>query len=156
MTGLVSRVTQVGLALTAATAAYVSAAGPALADATEDYPIPHRMIITTCDAEQYLAAARDTSPVYFERYMIDRSNRPADVQQSAEDRIHWFFSLDQAGRRQYSEDTATNVYYEQVATHWGNWAKIFFNNKGVVAHATDVCMNYPAGDMSVWDWPVAG
>jgi len=24
-----------------------------------------------------------------------------------------------------------------------------------VAHATDVCMNYPAGDMSVWDWPVA-
>ena len=49
------------------------------------------------------------------------------------DRIHWFFSLDAAARRQYSEDTATNVYYEQVATHWGNWAKVFFNNKGVVA-----------------------
>ena len=41
-----------------------------------------------------------------------------------------------------------------MATRWGNWAKIFFNNKGVVAKATDVCMNYPAGDMSVWDWPV--
>jgi Domain of unknown function (DUF5078) len=155
MTRVVTRSMQVVLALAAATVAYASSAGPALADASDDYPIPHRMIITTCDAEQYLAAARDTSPVYFERYMIDRSNRPADVQQAAEDRIHWFFSLDQAGRRQYSEDTATNVYYEQVATHWGNWAKVFFNNKGVVAHATGVCMNYPAGDMSVWDWPAA-
>src|SRR6185437_1645226 len=152
MTGLVSRATQAGLALTAVTVAYLSAAGPALADATDDYPIPHRMIITPCDAEQYLAAARDTSPVYFERYMIDRSNRPADVQQAAEDRIHWFFSLDPAGRRQYSEDTATNVYYEQVATHWGNWAKLFFNNKGVAAHGTDICMNYPPNDPTVWDW----
>src|SRR5262249_51406968 len=103
----------------------VSVAGPAAADSTDDYPIPHRIIITTCDAEQYLAAARDTSPVYYSRYMIDKSNRPADVQQMAQDRIHWFFSLDPAARRQYSEDTATNVYYEQVATHWGNWAKVF-------------------------------
>jgi hypothetical protein len=31
-------------------------------------------------------------------------------------------------------------------------ANLFFNNKGVVAKATDVCMNYPRGDMSVWDW----
>ena len=102
--------------------------------------------------EQYMAAARDTSPIYFERYMIDRNNRPADIQQMAQDRIHWFFSLDPAGRRQYSEDTATNVYYEQVATHWGNWAKVFFNNKGVVAKATDVCLSYPAGNMQVWDF----
>ncbi|MCW2555322.1 MAG: hypothetical protein JWR13_2848, partial [Mycobacterium sp.] len=50
-------------------------AGTAGADSTDDFPIPHRLIITTCDAEQYLAAARDTSPVYFERYMIDKSNR---------------------------------------------------------------------------------
>ena len=127
---------------------------PASADATDDYPIPHRMIITACDAEQYLDAARDTSPVYFERYMIDKGNRPAGIQQMAEDRIHWFFSLSPVGRRQYSEDTATatNIYYEQVATHWGNWAKVFFNNKGVVAKATDVCTKYPRGDMSVWDW----
>ncbi|OAN30183.1 hypothetical protein A4X20_10000 [Mycolicibacterium iranicum] len=130
------------------------AAPRAFADSTEDYPIPRRIIHTTCDVEQYLAAVRDTNPVYFERYMIDRSNRPADVQQMAFDRIHWFFSLDPVGRRQYSENTATNVYYEQVATRWGNWAKIFFNNKGVVAHATDVCMNYPRGDMSVWNWVV--
>lgn len=123
----------------------------ASADATDDYPIPHRMIVTTCTAEQILAAARDFAPVYYERYIIDKGNRPPDVQQAAEDRIHWFFSLDAAGRRQYSEDTATNVYYEQVATHWGNWAKIFFNNKGVAAKETDNCANYPPDDMSVWD-----
>lgn len=159
MSGLLNRAGRIGLALAAAASAYLGSAGvaPAIsgADSTEDYPIPHRMIITTCDTEQYMAAARDTSPVYFERYMIDRSNRPADVQQMAFDRIHWFFSLDPVARRQYSEDTATNVYYEQTATRWGNWAKLFFNNKGVVAHATDVCMNYPKGDMSVWAWPVA-
>ena len=145
-----SRAVLVGAACTIAA---TTMAAPASADSTDDFPIPHRMIITTCDTEQYMAAARDTSPVYFERYMIDRSNRP-EVQQMAFDRIHWFFSLDPVARRQYSEDTATNVYYEQVATHWGNWAKLFFNNKGVVAKATDVCMNYPRGDMSVWDWPV--
>ena len=155
MTGLVGRVPRMGFAVLGAAPVALSAAGPALADATDDYPIPHRIIVTTCDVEQYMAAARDTSPVYFERYMIDRSNRPADVQQAAFDRIHWFFSLDPVGRRQYSENTATNVYYEQVATRWGNWAKLFFNNKGVVAHATDVCMNYPRGDMSLWAWPVA-
>jgi hypothetical protein len=127
-------------------------AGPASADSTDDFPIPRRIIATSCDAEQYLAAARDTSPVYYERYMNDKSHRPADIQQAAVDRIHWFFSLDPAGRRQYSEDTATNIYYEQMATHWGNWAKIFFNNKGVVAKATDACTNYPRGDMSVWNW----
>ncbi|TGD88350.1 DUF5078 domain-containing protein [Mycolicibacterium sp. CH28] len=156
MAGLMGRAKLAGLALSVAAVASVISAGPASADASDDYPIPHRIIITNCDVEQYMAAARDTSPVYFERYMIDRSNRPADVQQLAFDRIHWFFSLDPAARRQYSEDTATNVYYEFVATRWGNWAKLFFNNKGVVAKATDVCMNYPPGDMSVWDWPVAG
>ena len=72
--------------------------------------------------------------------------------QGARDRIYWFFSLDYAGRRQYSEDTATNVYYEQMATHWGNWAKLFFNNKGVAAHGTDICANYPPNDPTVWDW----
>lgn len=125
---------------------------PAQADSTEDFLVPRRIIATSCDAEQYLAAARDTSPVYYERYMVDKSHRPADVQQAAVDRIHWFFLLDAAGRRRYSEDTATNVYYEQVATHRGNWAKIFVNNKGVVAKATEVCDGYPRGDMSVWNW----
>ena len=62
--------------------------------------------------------------------------------------------MDYAGRRQYSEDIATNAFYEPLSWQWPNWAKLFFNNKGVVAKATDVCMNYPPGDMSVWDWPV--
>jgi Domain of unknown function (DUF5078) len=65
---------------------------------------------------------------------------------------HGHFSLDYAARRQYSEDTATNVYYEPMATHWGNWAKLFFNNKGVAAHGTDICMNYPPTDPTVWNW----
>jgi hypothetical protein len=130
------------------------AAVPAIAsaDASDDYPIPNRMLKTTCTVDQYMAAARDTSPVYYERYMIDYNNRPVDIRNAARDRISWFFSLDYAARRQYSEDTATNVYYEQMATHWGNWAKLFFNNKGVVAHATDVCMNYPPADPTVWTW----
>jgi hypothetical protein len=40
-----------------------------------------------------------------------------------------------------------------MAQRWGNWAKAFFN-KGVAAKATDVCMHYPPGVMSVWGWPV--
>ncbi|MGK2868731.1 MAG: DUF5078 domain-containing protein, partial [Mycobacterium sp.] len=51
-----------------------------------------------------------------------------------------------------SEDTATNAFYEQLAWNWPNWAKIFFNNKGVVAASTAVCQNYPPDDMSVWVW----
>ncbi|MBJ7386594.1 MAG: DUF5078 domain-containing protein [Mycolicibacterium sp.] len=142
------------LAATCGIAATVFAA-PAVADSTDDYPIPKRQIETSCDAEQYLAAVRDTSPVYFERYIIDKNNRPADVQQGAVDRIHWFYSLNAFDRRGYSEYIATHVFGEPMAQRWGNWAKIFFNNKGVVAKATDVCMNYPRGDMSVWAWPVA-
>jgi hypothetical protein len=51
-----------------------------------DYPIPRRIWQTSCDAEQVLAAVRDTSPVYYERYMIDKNNRPVDVQQDARPR----------------------------------------------------------------------
>ncbi|MGB0436010.1 MAG: DUF5078 domain-containing protein [Mycobacterium sp.] len=142
----------IGVGTIAAAVCAGAFAGTAAADATEDYPIPRHMIRTTCDAEQYLAAVRDTSPVYFERYMIDKGNRPLDVQQGAVDRIHWFFSLDPAGRRAYSEEIATNIYGEPMAQRWGNWAKVFFNNKGVVAHGTEACLNYPRGDMSVWNW----
>jgi hypothetical protein len=41
----------------AAVVACAVAAAPAVAsaDASDDYPIPHRMIITTCDAEQIMA-----------------------------------------------------------------------------------------------------
>jgi hypothetical protein len=128
-----------------------AAPGFANADASDDYPIPNRILKTICTVDQYMAAARDVEPVYYERYMTDYNNRPPDIEQGARDRIYWFFSLDYAGRRQYSEDTATNVYYEQMATHWGNWAKLFFNNKGVAAHGTDICATYPPSDQSVWD-----
>ena len=97
-----------------------------------------------------MAAARDVRPVYYERYMIDYNNKAPDVQQAARDRIHWFFSMDYAGRRQYSENIATDIYYEQMAFRWPNWAKLFFNNKGVAARTTDVRNQYPADDPGVW------
>ena len=122
------------------------------ADATDDYPIPHRMIITTCDAEQIMAAARDVEPVYYERYMIDYNNKPRDVQQGAQDYIHGFFAKTPAERRAWSEEMATNIYSDPLVFQWPNHAKLFFNNKGVAANTTDICMNYPAGDMSLWVW----
>ena len=61
----------------------------AAADSTEDFPVPRRQIETTCDAEQYLAAVRDTSPVYYQRYMIDFNNHP-NVQQATIYKAHWF------------------------------------------------------------------
>ena len=141
------------LTLTAlAAAAALTLAPPAGADATDEYPIPSKILKTPCTAEQILAATRDTNPVYYERYMIDYNNKSPEVHRAVQDRIHWFFNMDYAGRRQYSEDTATNAFYEQLAWNWPNWAKIFFNNKGVVAASTAVCMNYPPDDMSVWVW----
>jgi hypothetical protein len=51
--------------------------------------------------------------------------------------------------RQYSEDTATNAFDEQLAR---NWAKMFFNNTGVAARTTDICARYSPNDASVWNW----
>ncbi len=137
----------------AAAAALTLALPPAAsADATDEYPIPSNMLKTTCTVDQYMAAVRDTNPIYYERYMIDYNNKSPEVQQWARDRITWFFSMDYAGRRQYSEDTATNAFYEQLAWNWPNWAKLFFNNKGVVAHGTKACADYPAVDPGVWVW----
>ena len=132
----------------------VAALTPATAgaDATDDYPIPHRMIITTCDAEQIMAAARDVEPVYYERYMIDYNNKPQDVQQAAQDYIHGFFAKTPAERRAWSEELATNIYSDPLVFKWPNHAKLFFNNKGVAANTTDICQQYPAGDMSLWSW----
>lgn len=140
------------------TAAAVSAAVAAVllpatasADATDDFPIPRRVIRTECSAEQMLAASRDLSPIYYERYMIDMHNKPVQVQQAAIDKMHWFFSLNPEQRRAYSEELATN-FADPVTVSWPNHAKIFFNNKGVVAKSTEACSQYPRDDMSVWDW----
>jgi Domain of unknown function (DUF5078) len=122
----------------------------AVADATEDYPIPHRMLATTCTAEQILAAARDFTPIYYERYMIDKHNKSTQVQQGAIDSAHYFYSLTPADRRTYSEQMVTN-FADPMTAAWPNWAKIFFNNKGVTAKETDHCADYPPADLSVWD-----
>lgn len=90
-------------------------------------------------------------PVYYERYMSDDNNLPVADRQDTQDRIHWFFSMDYAGRRQYSQKMATNVLFDNVSWCWPNLAKPFFN-KCVAANTTDVCQNYPPNDMSVWDW----
>ncbi|WP_264035375.1 DUF5078 domain-containing protein, partial [Mycolicibacterium neworleansense] len=79
-----------------AVAGSLAGAGIASADATDDYPIPNRILRTPCTAEQIMAAARDVEPVYYERYMIDYNNKPVADQQGAQDRIHWFFSMDYA------------------------------------------------------------
>jgi hypothetical protein len=119
-------------------------------NSTDDFPIPRRMISTTCDAEQLLAAARDFTPVYYQRYMIDYNNHP-NVNHDAQNKVHWFYSLSAADRRAYS----ANFYAPQIDPlnlAWPNHMKIFFNNKGVVAKETENCQNYPKGDMSVWNW----
>ena len=136
----------------ALTAACAATAFPAIAaaDSTDDYPIPHRMIVTSCTAEQILAAARDFTPIYYERYIIDKHNKSPQVQQAAIDNAHYFYSLSPADRRAYSEQMVTN-FADPMTASWPNWAKIFFNNKGVAAKETDNCANYPPDDMSVWD-----
>ena len=146
-----SFVVRSGVAVFALGAAAVALPRVASADATDDYPIPHRMVITTCTAEQILAAARDFTPIYYERYIIDKHNKPPGVQRAAVDRAHWFYSLSSADRRGYAEEIATNIYGEPLAFQWPNWAKIFFNNKGVAAKETDNCANEPLDDESVWD-----
>ena len=124
----------------------------ASADATDDYPIPNRMLKTTCTAEQIMAAARDVEPVYFERYMIDYNNKSPEVQQAARDYIHDFYAKTPAQRRAWSEELATNIYADPLAFQWPNHAKLFFNNKGVAANTTDICNQYPPNDMSLWSW----
>jgi len=149
---LVTAALRAGVLAVALTATLIAATGIAAADATDDYPIPNRILRTSCTAEQIMAAARDVRPIYYSRYMIDYNNKAPGLQQAVQDRIHWFFSMDYAGRRQYSEDTATNAFYEPLSWQWPNWAKLFFNNKGVAARTTDTCAQYPPADPAVWHW----
>jgi hypothetical protein len=141
-------------AAVAAAAGIAATAFPAAAaaDATDDFPIPRRIIRTECTAEQILAANRDLTPVYYERYMIDYNNHKPETQQATRDKMHFFFSLSPEQRRAYSEDMATHYPPEPLTSAWPNHAKIFFNNKGVVAKSTEACGQYPPDDQSVWDW----
>lgn len=141
-----------GLAAVAVSVSALVSPATGHADATDDYPIPHRMITTTCTAEQILAAARDVEPVYYERYMIDYNNKSPEIQQAAQDYIHDFYAKTPAERRAWSEQLATDIYADPLAFQWPNHAKLFFNNKGVAANTTDICQQYPTGDMSLWVW----
>jgi hypothetical protein len=149
-------VSRLGVGLLALGISAATSQSVAKADSTPDYPIPHRIIETTCTAEQLLAAARDYEPVYYERYMIDMHNKPPNIQQSTRDKIHWFLSLNTADRRYYSDNMFYNGEYpggvDPLWAAWPNNMKIFFNNKGVAAHETDHCADYPPSDESVWDW----
>ena len=107
-------VLRAGIAVVTAAIATTVVPATAAADSTDDYPIPSRILHTTCTAEQLLAAARDYDPVYYERYMIDMHNKPADIQQATKDKIHWFLSMDYAGRRAYSD----NMYYNGADPLW--------------------------------------
>jgi Domain of unknown function (DUF5078) len=147
-------VLRAGIAVLAAAVATTALPATAKADSTDDYPIPRRMIATTCTGEQILAAARDFTPIYYERYVIDKHNKSAQVQQAAIDNAHYFYSLSPADRRAYSEQVVTN-FADPMTAAWPNWAKIFFNNKGVAAKETENCANYPPDDQSVWDWSPA-
>lgn len=141
-----------GIAIVTAGIAASTFPAIASADSTDDYPVPRRMLKTTCTAEQYLAAVRDYDPIYYTRYIIDKNNKPQQVQDATIDRIHQFFAKDYAGRREESEVFAVNYPPEALTSQWPNWGKIFFNNKGVVAKGTENCSKYPS-DMSVWDGP---
>jgi Domain of unknown function (DUF5078) len=143
-------VRRAGITVLIGTLAAIAFAATAVTDATDDYPIPHRIIVTTCTAEQILAAARDFTPIYYERYLIDKHNKSPEVQQAAIDGAHYFYSLSPQDRRAYSEQMVTN-FADPMTAAWPNWAKIFFNNKGVAAKETDNCANYPPDDQSVWD-----
>ena len=134
--------------------ALVAAVSPSVAsaDATDDYPIPNRMLKKTSTPEQIKAAARDVEPINYERYKIDYNNKSAQVQQAARDYIHDFYAKTPDQRRAWSEELATNIYADPLAFQWPNHAKLFFNNKGVAANTTDICTQYPPDDMSVWNW----
>ena len=135
----------------AASVCIVAQPAVAAADATDDYPIPRQMLETTCTAEQIMAAARDVEPVYYQRYLIDYHNHSTDIQQATRDQMHWYYSQTPQQRRAYSEELVTNLA-DPLTLAWPNHAKLFFNNKGVAAHTTDICTQYPPNDQSVWNW----
>ena len=62
-----------------------------------------------------MEAARDVEPVYYAGHIIDYGKQSARSAAAIQDRIHWFFTMDYAGRRQYSENVATNAFYEPLS-----------------------------------------
>jgi hypothetical protein len=121
---------------------------------TDEYPIPRRMLVTTCTAEQLLDAAKDYTPMEFDRYMMEYKKHGPDLEERAQERIHWFLSLPpgvDGPRRDVSEQMAATLFDPLDVLYTDN-AKLFVNNKGVVAKMTENCSKYPKDDQTAWDW----
>ena len=58
-------------------------------------------------------------------------------------------------RRQYSENIATDIYHEQLASH-GRTSQGVLQQRGAAARATDVRAQYPPGDQGVCTGEGAG
>jgi Domain of unknown function (DUF5078) len=86
------------------------------ADASGDYPIPDRILETTCTAEQIMAAARDVGPVYYERCLIDYNNHSPQIQPATQGQMHWFFSMDSTNRKASPTDRDVKPQLTAVAT----------------------------------------
>lgn len=115
----------------AVSASLATAPGVASADATDDYPIPNRILKTSCTAQQILSAARDVEPIYYQHHMIDYNNTSPEVRQAVRERINWFFSMDTLADASIRKENATNAFYEQLAAwNWPNWAKVFSKLRG--------------------------
>lgn len=121
---------------------------------TDEYPIPRRILLTTCSAEQLLDAAKYAVPMEFDRYMMEYKKHGEDLEQRTQERMHWFFSLPPGvtgPRRDFSEHMAV-TFGDPLDVLYTDYAKLFVNNKGVVAKMTDICAKYPKNDPSAWDW----
>ena len=70
------RAFRAGIAILAGALAAAVIPATAAADSTDDYPIPHRMIVTTCTAEQILAAAQDYVPMTSATSLTSTTSRP--------------------------------------------------------------------------------
>jgi hypothetical protein len=145
-------VLRAGIAVLAGGIAATAFAAAAAADATDDYPI-----ITTSTGSSSRPAPPSRSSLRcatscrsITSDIIDKHNKPPEVQQAAIDSAHYFYSLSPQDRRAYKEQMATN-FADPMTLALPNWAKVFFNNKGVAAKETDNCAQYPPDDQSVWD-----
>ena len=88
-----------GAALLMSGGSVTAMAGVASADATGRLSDSEPMLKTQCTAEQIMAAARRQAGL--PRAVHDRlltTSRPTSTRRSR-DRIHWFYSMDYAGRR---------------------------------------------------------
>ena len=77
---------------------------------TDDLPHTDRGSCTRLHRRAAPRRSPRSTPVYYERYMIDKHNKPPQIQQATNDKIHWFLSL---GLRRIAEPTPNNMYYQR-------------------------------------------